>query len=213
MVAQISYQAGIPRLAPWAESWLQGLMVQAGVGAVVITETARTPDRQALIMYNQCESRGVTAQRKLYGPSGNKVIDVYETNKALGVPKDALVTMMSLAIQSLGPSRISKHIPSGNGHEVLDIAPSSIPESQRARFWGVLEAAQRRGEIGELIGPPKDLAFHVEAIPPDRRAVQAVANLMTDMSTEGESARPGGGGGGLVLLLLVAGVWWMSRKR
>ena len=54
----------------------------AGVTSVTITSTARDATNQARVMYDNLESKGVAAQKALYGDNGDKVIDVYVDLKA-----------------------------------------------------------------------------------------------------------------------------------
>ncbi len=143
-------------------SWME----QAGVTQCQVTSSWRFPKNQARIMYEQCVSRGVAAQRKLYASGGNKVIDVFEQLYGAASP-DEVKAAMEQEILNVGPEHISNHM---NADRVtFDVSPASVGNSQKqTAFLNVLKLAKSQGVIVELIWPPDDLAFHI-AIPVDGR--------------------------------------------
>ena len=163
-MAKVSYLANVPPLPSWAEGWLKSALDRCGVVACIVTETVRTPARQAEIMYGQCASRGVDAQRALYGDAGRQVVQTYVDCKAKGLSADVTKAAMAQKIVAIGGSNVSHHIPTGS-LAVFDVAPSSIPASQQPRFIAEVKAQLADRTVVNFIPPPKDLAFHIEILP------------------------------------------------
>lgn len=129
----------------------------AGETSCLITSTARDATAQARAMYNNLESTGVAAQRALYGPFGDQVIDTYEASKAAGKTADEIKADMAAKITEVGPSNVSKHCADPTVLAVVDIAPSSI--TNKTRF---VEAALAHSGVSKYLGPPNDPAYHLE---------------------------------------------------
>ena len=64
-----------------AELVIKEILATAGETSCTITSTARTPEDQARAMYNNLETHGVEAQKKLYAAAGDQVIEVYVASK------------------------------------------------------------------------------------------------------------------------------------
>jgi hypothetical protein len=136
---------------------LQDIMKAAKLDSVTITSTARTPERQAIAMFENIESQGVAAQKDLYGPSGDRVIDVYVAEKAAGKSRAEIISAMEAKINELGPSTVSRHLADPSKLNVIDIAPSQIAD--RASFEKAVEADTR---VTKFLKPPSDPAYHLE---------------------------------------------------
>src|SRR5256885_7920990 len=88
---------------------LQDVMNAANVVKLTISSTQRSPTDQARVMYNNLETQGVAAQRKLYKPPGQAVIDVYVDGKAANQTPDTIKAAMTAKINQLGPETVSHH--------------------------------------------------------------------------------------------------------
>jgi hypothetical protein len=93
-------------------------------------------------MFNNIRRYGVEHQRRLYGPMGNKVIDVYVENQSLAARSPVVVIgRMKNRIKELGPAKVSRYC--SDTMRVIDVAPSSIADT--ARFEAALEWVQGSG--------------------------------------------------------------------
>lgn len=126
-----------------------------------ITSSARTPYEQALAMYNNILNRGVTDQKALYGPYGDKVIDVYVEQNAAGKSKSEILEAMEAKILELGPRNVSRHCADFNKLVVVDIAPSSI--SNQSDFVATAYKYEASGVLSKFLQPKDgDPAYHLE---------------------------------------------------
>ena len=136
---------------------LTAILKAANLKEATITSGRRTAAEQAADMYNNLvgtgKNQGLVAQRRLYGPNGNKVIDVYVINK--NRPKDQVIKAMTDAIDGLGPATVSKHCGSG----AIDVAPASIKD--QAAFT---KAARANTDVKRFLTPDQndDPVFHLE---------------------------------------------------
>ncbi len=135
---------------------LRAILDRAGLASARVTSGVRTPADQARVMYDNIRRYGVDSQKKLYGPNGDQVIDVYAAHAQ--EPRDRVIALMRAKILELGPSRVSKHC--SDTHDVIDVAPSSITD--RKRFEEALHWAKVQGKISHYILPPSDPAYHIE---------------------------------------------------
>jgi hypothetical protein len=146
-------------LAQWAEDILEKILFQAGIEGAEVTSTKRSAHDQARIMYYNIEAHGEKAQRKLYKPAGQEVISVYVHQKALGRDREGVIHEMELKIIEIGPQKISAHCIEDQQREVLDVAPSSIPEVKKPVFEGCVTHATG---VTKFLKPPIDPAYHIE---------------------------------------------------
>jgi hypothetical protein len=142
-----------------SRSVIKDILRTAGIRNATITSTARTPEDQARAMYDNLESQGVQAQRTLYGPAGDQVIDVYEKEKKAKKTPEGIKSAMEAKIIELGPSTVSHHCVDLNVLNVVDIAPSSIPANKKQAFITAVEAESRKSKF---LQPPSDPAYHIE---------------------------------------------------
>jgi len=91
-------------------------MVTTGDASVKVSSGYRSPDKQAEVMYNNIESKGVKNQKALYGSSGDRVIDTYveakgKTDKQGYQLNDAggIKSAMTFKIIEIGAGKVSKH--------------------------------------------------------------------------------------------------------
>jgi hypothetical protein len=143
---------------------LEEILREAGERDAVITSTYRDPYNQARVMYDNLERPGgVREGRRLYGSSGDQVIDVYEASKAAGKSREQIIRDMEAKIWEVGPGNVSRHSSDPNDLVAIDVAPSSIENGEA--FVEALEAAQAAGRIVRFIPPPLDRAYHIEVRP------------------------------------------------
>ena len=138
---------------------LKEIVAAIGETSATITSGRRTPSEQATAMYNNLESTSIEEQKNLYGPSGDKVIDVYKAGKVATPAKDTTTIQKEMTdkINELGPSKVSLHC---SNNSVIDVAPSSIKND--SQFQSEAEAHTR---VTKYLGPattPKDPAHHLE---------------------------------------------------
>ncbi|WP_434389669.1 hypothetical protein [Melittangium boletus] len=139
---------------------VQEIMAQAGISDLTITSTARTPERQASVMYDNIQSQGVQDQLDLYGAPGDRVVNTYVAGQQAGLSRQEIVQAMTAQIYAEGPSNVSKHLADPSTLNVIDISPRSIPQGQRADF---LAAAGSHPQVSRVLDPSdKDPAFHLE---------------------------------------------------
>lgn len=137
---------------------LEDILRTAGLKQALVSSTSRTPKDQARVMYNNLERYGVEAQKKLYAPAGDKVIDVYAKSKAEGKTADKIKLAMEEKIKSLGPTNVSKHASDPKILNVFDVAPSSI--SNKRAFERAVKEDRR---VSKFLSPAKsDPGYHIE---------------------------------------------------
>lgn len=137
---------------------LQDILKQAKLDSAKISRTASTPEDQARIMFENIQNLGVDNQKKLYGPYGDQVIDVYVEAKRLGKSSEEIKKTMTEKIYELGPPNVSKHLADPTKINVIDIAPSSIKD--RLAFEKAVKSDQR---VSKFLTPSNnDPAYHLE---------------------------------------------------
>jgi len=138
---------------------LKAIMTSADVYSVTISSTARDAYDQARVMYDNCVSQGVAAQKKLYARAGDKVIDVYAAAVADGKDKAATIALMKAKILQIGPTKVSRHATDTSVLNVFDVAPSSIPSAKRKAWEDAIKAS---ADVSHYIFPPTDPGYHFE---------------------------------------------------
>lgn len=137
---------------------LGGVLKAAGIFSVTITSTQRTAKDQARVMYQNLVTHGVASQLALYGPNGDKVVNLYAKLKNEGANETKIKAEMEKLITSIGPDKVSKHCADPKKLNVLDIDPAAIaPKSQ-----AFIQAVSKETRISKLLLPPNDPAYHVE---------------------------------------------------
>jgi len=140
---------------------LQSIMAVANVPSLLITSTQRTAADQARAMYDNIKAFGAKRQYELYGPNGDKVIDVYVKLLGQGKSSEEIKKAMVEKINELGPQKVSRHCADPKVVNVFDVAPSSI--SRKAQFVAAIQAEKR---IDKFLQPPADPAYHIEILQP-----------------------------------------------
>jgi len=152
---------GTVQLTDNARAVMQDILRACDIETLRCTDGPRSIEQQAAIMYKQAVDRGEAAQYKLYGPIGDQIIDVFVKMKGYA-PNEILAAMRS-RIRSIGPFKVSHHCccESDSNVDVYDFAPSSIPKAKHAAFE---KALSENKLVSKWIGPPKDLAYHIEIL-------------------------------------------------
>lgn len=115
-------------------------------------------------MYDNIVTQGISAQKELYGPAGDQIIDEYSRLKKLGKTEKEIKAGMETKINEVGPTTVSKHCCDPLSHSIFDIAPSSIPSSDKKKLVESLKKAKLRGEVSKFFVPPSDPAYHIEVV-------------------------------------------------
>jgi hypothetical protein len=148
---------------------LSELLRKAGESSARITSTLRTPEEQAMAMFNLIQSQGLQAAYGLYGPNGDKVIHVYEdwakdlgnNQQQIAAHRAEIEADMTAKIRELGPSNVSKHCAEIEDYarlNVIDVAPSSFTASTKKLFVKAVGADSR---VVGFRQPPLDPAYHL----------------------------------------------------
>lgn len=136
---------------------LTGILRRAGLQRVLITSTSRDASEQARVMFQNLQTFGVAHQKKLYGPAGDQVIEVYRRAKEAGKPAAEIRDLMTREILRIGPTRVSRHAADPRVLNVFDVAPSSV--TNRAAFEQAVRAEPR---VAKFLVPPNDPGYHLE---------------------------------------------------
>jgi hypothetical protein len=136
---------------------LEDVLQAAGLNSAQISSTARPPSEQARVMFNNIESTGVAAQKRLYAAAGDAVIDEYVKAKAAKKTPTEIKAAMEAKIIEVGPTKVSHHAADPNVLCVFDVAPSSI--AKKAAFEKAVRADKR---VSKFLLPPLDPGYHLE---------------------------------------------------
>jgi hypothetical protein len=144
-------------VTPYSLGVLRDIMGAANIAKLIISSTQRSPADQARVMFNNLETQGVAAQRKLYKPPGQAVIDVFVAGKAANESSDAIKAEMTAKIIALGPTTVSHHAADPKILNVFDVAPSSV-----SNVDGFQTAAKADSRVSKFLTPPNDPGLHLE---------------------------------------------------
>ena len=143
----------------YSEKVLRDILCAADLKSCTISSTSRTPEEQARVMYENIESQGVDAQKRLYAAPGDKVIDVFVRCRADGKSREATISAMTDKIRELGPTTVSRHASDPAVLNVFDVAPSSIRNG--VAFERAVRA-ENRVDVRHFFKPPDDPGYHLE---------------------------------------------------
>ncbi|MGO4710098.1 hypothetical protein AB4Y90_13465 [Chryseobacterium sp. 2TAF14] len=136
--------------------YTRGILREVGAATentdIYITSTARTPNDQARIMYDNA-SRDLQEQRRTYRAPGQAVIDVFEQNQTL--PRDQVIGLMEARINELGPSSVSRHCADPNVTNVFDVSISRLTNPN-----DFLTEIRGRTEVQTVLN--ENGAYHIE---------------------------------------------------
>jgi hypothetical protein len=143
---------------------LRDIMRESGIDFLIVSSTARLDVDQARIMYDNIVHFGVNHQKKLYGPNGDAVIDVFAVCREKKMTLEQTIAAMLKKIREIGPEKVSKHCANPDVLEVFDVSPASIPTEKRAAFE---KAAREHPQVAKVLGPANsDPAYHIEVRQP-----------------------------------------------
>ncbi|WP_286755873.1 DUF4347 domain-containing protein [Roseivirga sp. UBA838] len=166
----VSFKNGVNQAAvsDYSLQVIKDLLKAANLTKATISDSTRTPEDQAAIMYRNLENEGVEAQLRLYGASGDKVIQEYVRLKAEGKSKSEIIAGMLAKINALGPTNVSRHTADPSQVNIIDIAPSSIEDKPAFE-----KAIKTESRISRYFLPPDDPAYHIE-IPQNQAVAQSL---------------------------------------
>jgi hypothetical protein len=159
----IEYNPGVNKtlISVHAIEVVTNILKDSGNTRARITSSERTPSKQAQAMYNNILTQGVDRQKRLYGPSGDRVIDVYVQQKAIGKSPSEILEAMTAKIVEVGPSNISHHLADFTKLVVVDIAPSSVVHQNE--FVATALKYKTNGKLSQFFYPGNgDPAYHLE---------------------------------------------------
>ena len=140
----------ISLVSEYSKNILRQIAKNSNYTRVVISSTARTPRRQAEIMYNNIVNKGMQKQRNTYKQPGQRVLDVYEIQKKAGKNKEEIIQAMTNKINELGASNVSKHCADFNVVNVVDIPHSSLG-ANKTKFKTETQKLQNEGKITQIL--------------------------------------------------------------
>lgn len=146
-----SSSANKSTVSDYTTSVLVDVMNTTGESSVQVNSTARSIEEQVSLMSDMVESRGISAQKKMYGSAGDKVLDKYPDEKA----------MLETA-KAIGPNKISKHCADLNQMNVVDVSPVNGGIKNAKSFSS---NAQANPSVTTVLSPwttTFDPAIHIE---------------------------------------------------
>lgn len=154
-------------LTGYSTTVLKEIVASAGLRSVVVSSTARDPDEQARVMFDNLERYGADHQRGLYASAGRRVIDTYEQSRREGKSRDRTIADMAQRIRDIGPTLVSRHASDPRVLNVFDVDPASV-RNKVAFERAVL--ADARVDAGSFFKPPRDPGYHLEIRQPRSEA-------------------------------------------
>jgi Transglycosylase SLT domain len=161
LVVAFAEHARSEDVTPYSLGVLKDILRASELKRALISSTARSPAEQARVMYDNCESKGVEAMKKLYASAGDKIVDVYAKSKAAGKTPTQIRADMEQKIKEIGPTSVSRHASDPHVLNVFDVAPSSIKDS--VSFEKAVKADKR---VSYFLTPPVDPGYHFEIAQP-----------------------------------------------
>ncbi|HKE76985.1 MAG TPA: M15 family metallopeptidase [Acidimicrobiales bacterium] len=144
---------------------LKDVLRAAGLSSATITSTARNATDQARAMYQNLVGQGVAKQKKLYGPAGDKVIDVFVALRDEGRSPQEIKDGMRDEIVAIGPSKVSRHCGDPALLNVFDVGPNSLGDGEAKQAFNAAAAAEVGVRVSKYIPYPKDPGDHFEIKP------------------------------------------------
>jgi hypothetical protein len=148
---KFSSSANKETVSDYTLSVLVDVMNESGESSIQINSTARSVEDQCRVMAEMVESRGMEAQKKMYGAVGDKVLDKYPDRKA----------MVSTA-RAFGPGRVSKHCVDPSQMNVVDISPVNGGIKNGKTFSSNAQANPSVSRVLSPWTPTYDPAIHIE---------------------------------------------------
>ena len=154
-----------------AKNILINIMNKSGVDEVTITSAYRSAEQQVNVMYNYISIYGINNAKKLYGPEGDTVVDVYAVEKKAGKTAQEIKQSMLRELKIQLPSAIANNRLMHVGREekfiVFDISISKIkPSGLVNKFQETANSMVTEGILHRFLGTEsgeKD-ALHFEIL-------------------------------------------------
>ena len=133
--AKVTYHSSLPAdkriVHDYAFKLIGRAAANAGMTAAVITSTIRTPREQAETMYGYA-TQNLAGQYKLYGATGDLVLDVYKAN--MGKPREGVIDLMSQKIDELAQKgrRVSRHVVPLSIYQTLNVIDIGVNSTMAA---------------------------------------------------------------------------------
>lgn len=175
---EVSYSDSVPSgrhlVSDYAFSVIHKALVKAGMKKAVITSTTRSSQEQASIMYRNAKI-DLAAQYRIYGRTGDKVLDVYNANR--NKSKTEVVRLMREKIESelAKGNKTSKHVVSDamyHQRNVIDIGVNSTravsgPEFNIDRLTAAFKALKNEGYVAHFVDETRksNSCWHIEVVP------------------------------------------------
>jgi hypothetical protein len=170
----ISYLGNIKKLPAKFESKILSALNSIGLDTITISSTYRSPESQALAMYQNVLAQGLDSQRKLYGQAGNKVLDTFQLKKNYGYGQSDIIKSMTDTINQVGQKSVSAHLTTNPESGVaFDVIPSSIPANKKVLFENAMKRITSKFLVpGSTIG---ENVYHVEMVSSGNPAIIIIA--------------------------------------
>jgi hypothetical protein len=139
----------------YAREVISDIVRASGGTSCKINSTARSPEDQARVMYDNLAAGNEIA----YKPPGAAVTAVYYASKKAGKTPKQIKADMTAEVYKQGPSNVSSHCADFKTLCVVDIAPSSIANGKK--FIAAVDDDKR---VSKFLHPgnSNDKAFHIE---------------------------------------------------
>jgi RHS repeat-associated protein len=148
---KFSSSANKETVSDYTLSVLVDIMNESGESSIQINSTARSVEDQCRVMAEMVESRGMEAQKKMYGAVGDKVLDKYPDRKA-----------MVATARAFGPGRVSKHCVDSSQMNVVDVSPVNGGIKSGKTFSSNAQANPSVSRVLSPWTPTYDPAIHIE---------------------------------------------------
>jgi len=174
----VTYKSGIPAdrriVSSYAIKVIEKALEAAGMNTAVITSTIRLPAEQAEIMYENA-AKDLAEQYRLYGSTGDQVIDVYKQNKTKS--KAQVVELMKKKIEDLAARnmRVSLHVSTFEQYATLNIIDIGLHSTMaaagrtfnEAKLTQAFTKLESEGYINKFIDETKktNACWHLEIVP------------------------------------------------
>jgi len=161
---KITYNTGANSsvISSYTTNFITSIAASSGNPNLLITSTIRTPEAQASAMYTNIVKNGVQSQLDLYGSSADKVIKVFQQEKALGKTKKEIIAAMTAKIKEVGSSKVSNHCYTEEEYKKMNTFDVRLKSLKNPNdFEKELKEAEKNGLI-KYIRENDNGCFHIQ---------------------------------------------------
>ncbi len=174
----VTYAADIPAESKIVDAYafavIEKALTTAKMTAAKITSTIRLAAEQAAIMYRYA-SANLAEQYKLYGATGDAVLDVFKANQAK--PKAEVIKLMTAKIEELHAKGrpVSNHLSTPDQYKALNIIDLGVNSTaavagksfNKAGLTKAFRDMEKDGYIKKFIDETakKNSCWHLEIVP------------------------------------------------